>query len=239
MFARALMDAGARTHLVRSLRAFQNQPDAECSCCGYLGKFATYGYQARLGVVCPRCGSADRHRLLKLAADARFFDLTGCRVLHFAPEPSVTRLVESFRTAEYVTADIKPGRASIVLNIETIDLPSKSVDVVLASHVLEHVNDRKALLEIHRILAPKGRVIAMVPLVEGWASTYEDPTKSSDLERASHFGQPDHVRYYGADFRDRIREAGFGLAEFTADGATSVRYRLNRGEKVFLGTKSG
>ena len=237
MFARALTDTQSRIHLVRSLRAFQNQADAECPFCGYVGKFTTYGYQARIGAVCPRCGGADRHRLLKLAAEAGFFNLTGCRVLHFAPEPAVARLIKGFETGEYLTADIKPGRADMVLNIEKIELPDARVDVVVASHVLEHVDDSKALAEIHRILAPGGKLIAMVPLIEGWNLTYEDKAMMSGADRANHFGQPDHVRFYGADFRDRIRQAGFSLAEYTADGADSVRYRLNRGEKVFLGVK--
>ena len=84
----------------------------------------------------------------------------------------------------------------------------------------------------------EGAVIAMVPLVEGWGRTYESDADMSPEERAIHFGQPDHVRYYGADFRDRLRQAGFELAEFTAGGSDSVRYRLNRGEKVFLGIKT-
>ena len=43
----------------------------------------------------------------------------------------------------------------------------------------------------------------MVPIVEGWASTYENPSIVSEQERHIHFGQFDHVRYYGADIRDR------------------------------------
>ena len=238
IFGHTLLTPQGRTHIVRSLRAFHNQPEAECSCCGYVGKFHSYGYQARLAVACHRCGATDRHRLFALAARAGFFALAGTRVLHFAPEPSIARIVKDAGTAEYLTADIKPGRASMVLDIERIGLPDARVDVVIASHVLEHVDDRQALKEIHRVLSPGGKLIALVPLIEGWDRTYEDKTKSSPEDRAAHFGQPDHVRFYGADFRDRLRAAGFEIAEFTAGGAESVRYRLNRGEKVFLAKKS-
>ena len=237
MFARAVADKGGRHHLVKSLRAYINQSDAECPCCGYSGKFWTHGYTARIGVACPRCGSIDRHRLITLAATDGFFDLSGRRVLHFAPEQAVAKLVRSFGPAEYRTADISPGRADMVVNIEAIHLPDSSVDVVIASHILEHVDDRKALSEIRRILSPGGQMIAMVPLIEGWPKSYEDSARRLPDERAAHFGQPDHVRYYGSDFRDRIRQSGFSLNEFTAEGAESVRYRLNRGEKVFLATK--
>lgn len=149
----------------------------------------------------------------------------------------MVRLIRSFGPSEYRSADLTPGRADTVLNIEAMDLPDASVDAVIASHILEHVDDRRALPEIRRVLASGGQLIAMVPLIEGWTTTYEDASKLSGEERAQHFGQPDHVRFYGADFRDRIREAGFSLAEYTATGADSVRYRLNRGEKVFLATK--
>lgn len=233
----SLLDSNSRYHLVRSLRAFAHSGPAECNFCGYIGKFQTHGYTARLAVACPRCGSVDRHRLLMLASRAGLFDLADKRVLHFAPEPAVAGLVKDFSPSEYMTADIQPGRADMVLNIEAMALPARSVDVVIASHVLEHVDDRSALAEIHRVLIPKGVLLAMVPLVEGWDETYEDATKLSEPERAEHFGQPDHVRYYGADFRDRVKDAGFDLEEFTATGAECVRYRLHRGEKVFLATK--
>lgn len=49
------------------------------------------------------------------------------------------------------------------------------MDAVFCSHVLEHVNDAKALQEIHRILKPGGRLIAMVPTCEGRDKTYENP----------------------------------------------------------------
>ena len=52
-----------------------------------------------------------------------------------------------------------------------------------------------------------------------------------------HYGQSDHVRYYGADVRDRIRAAGFKLDEFTAEGEDVLTYGLARGEKVFVATK--
>jgi len=48
------------------------------------------------------------------------------------------------------------------------------VESVLCSHVLEHVNDTKALKSINRILKPKGKLIAMVPICEGWEKTYEN-----------------------------------------------------------------
>jgi SAM-dependent methyltransferase len=126
----------------------------------------------------------------------------------------------------------------MVLNLEAIDLPDASVGVVIASHVLEHVDDRKALGEIHRILVPGGRLVAMVPIIEGWDKTYENPAITTPSDRVAHFGQFDHVRFYGSDFRDRVTEAGFALTERTAGGAESAQYRVGRGSKVFLGIRA-
>jgi SAM-dependent methyltransferase len=136
--------------------------------------------------------------------------------------------------SRYVTADVEAGRADLTLDIEEPDLPSSSFDVVVCSHVLEHVDDRKALAELHRVLRPGGLCILLAPIVEGWDTTFEDAAITSPEARAVYFGQFDHVRYYGADFRGRIREAGFALSEFTAVEPFVTRHSLIRGEKIFI-----
>jgi hypothetical protein len=105
--------------------------------------------------------------------------------------------------------------------------------------VLEHLDDRKALREIRRILADDGLAILTVPLIEGWDRTYEDPAITDPGARELHFGQDDHVRYYGKDFRDRLREAGLVFEEVTAQPADVLRYGLLRGEKVFICRRGG
>ena len=57
------------------------------------------------------------------------------------------------------------------------------------------------------------------------------------LSTLIHFGQENHVRYYGADVRDRIRAAGFGLKEFVASEPDVSRYGLLRGETIFVASK--
>jgi SAM-dependent methyltransferase len=207
-----------------------------CNICGYEGYFGPAGGGLRIDAKCPRCKSAERYRLFKLWLDVNADKLRGKEVLHFAPEKSLRAIIEPL-VKSYTTADINPGKADRVLNIEAIDLPDASCDVVVCSHVLEHVNDVKALSEIYRVLKPGGLAIIMLPIVEGWSRTYENAEVESAAGRTIHFGQHDHVRYYGADVRERIRAAGFDLAEFTAEGDDVIRYGLIRGEKVFLATK--
>jgi hypothetical protein len=67
-----------------------------------------------------------------------------------------------------------------------------------------------------------------LPVVEG-AETYEDPLVTEAAGRVAHFGHPDHLRWYGADLRDRIT-----ISETCTPGRDVVRYGLMRGEKVFI-----
>jgi len=48
----------------------------------------------------------------------------------------------------------------------------------------------------------------MVPIEEGWEVTYENPKVVSPRQRLLHFGQEDHVRFYGRDIRNRLTAAG-------------------------------
>jgi ubiquinone/menaquinone biosynthesis C-methylase UbiE len=114
-----------------------------------------------------------------------------------------------------------------------------SLDCVVCSHVLEHVDDNKALKEIYRVLKPGGVALIMLPIIEGWHQTYENAEVTTPKARQLHYGQSDHLRYYGADVRDRIRAAGFVLDEFTAEGPTVPTYALQRGEKLFIARRPG
>lgn len=211
-----------------------------CSVCGFEGQFEPVGFPPRLDAGCPKCKSAERHRLIMLAvnrgqvlADAD----ENTRVLHFAPEPMLSTYFRS-RFPQYVTADLRPD-FDLQLNMEDIDLPDEQFDVIVANHVLEHVDDRKAAGELHRILKPGGILLCTVPIVEGWDTTYEPEGILSDEDRFVHFGQHDHVRIYGRDFRDRIQACGFDLAaEITSEGADVVKYALLPGEKLFAFRKS-
>jgi SAM-dependent methyltransferase len=98
-------------------------------------------------------------------------------------------------------------------------------------------NDQLALAELNRILRKDGRLLIMVPLIEGWDRTYENPDITNKRDKELHFGQYDHLRYYGRDFRDRLKNAGFIFYEFTAFGADCTEYGLLRGDKIFICTK--
>lgn len=74
-------------------------------------------------------------------------------------------------------------------------------------------------------------------LTEERHPSYETDDLKTSADRISHFGQKDHVRYYGGDLRDRIHAAGFTVTEFTAQEPDVHTYGLLRGEKIFIATR--
>ena len=132
------------------------------------------------------------------------------RLLHFAPEKCLRPVLSALPNLDYVTADLRPGRAMVVADVTAIPFADGAFDAVLCSHVLEHVpDDRRAMREIYRVLTPGGWAVVLVPLEPGRAQTYEDPTITSPEDRARSFGSPNHVRVYGRDYKDRLADAGF------------------------------
>jgi SAM-dependent methyltransferase len=204
-----------------------------CNCCGQeFGGFLTVGYPARPDTQCPNCGSRERHRLLGLALAQRPGIAAG-RVLHFAPEPAVTRLLKA-GAHEYVTTDISQT-SDVKADITDLPFPDDRWDLMICSHVLEHVrDDASAMRELRRVLAPGGYAIVGVPRNVG-VPTDEDPTITDPKELLRRFGQDDHVRIYGDDLESRLMAAGFTSVEpvvpddFPADVVESHRLRVING----------
>lgn len=98
--------------------------------------------------------------------------------------------------------------------VDLLDMPypDRSFDVLICSHVLEHVaDDRRALREIRRVLVPGGRAILMSPIDQDLSVTLEDPSVTTLSDRLRIFGQEDHVRRYGCDFAERVEAEGFDV----------------------------
>jgi SAM-dependent methyltransferase len=129
------------------------------------------------------------------------------RMLHVAPENCFEPRLKRRLGANYLTADLHK-EAMIQMDIANIQFPDQSFDVVYCSHVLEHVpDDRKAMREFYRVLKNDGWAILLVPITA--EKTFEDPSVDKPEDRLRLFGQSDHVRRYGRDYVDRLREAGF------------------------------
>jgi SAM-dependent methyltransferase len=125
-----------------------------------------------------------------------------------APEPALTNLLRRARGLEIVSADLDSPFATVSLDITKIEMADASFDVILCSHVLEHVHDdRRAMRELWRILRPGGWAMIQVPV--STTPTFEDPSITDPAQRERLFWQADHVRLYGLDIADRLAEAGF------------------------------
>lgn len=209
-----------------------------CPCCGQTTYFRLVGTPPRLDALCPDCQSRERHRLLHLYL-TRHTELFERRtLLHFAPERTLRTFLEP-QTARYVPCDYMPKVDEIFANIEALDYSEDTFDLIICCHVLEHVDDAKALFELKRVLRPGCTALLMFPIIEGWDVTYEDSSITSERDKYLVFGQKDHVRYFGRDVRERIQQAGFELEEFTATEPDVRTYGLLRGEKIFICRKPG
>jgi SAM-dependent methyltransferase len=196
---------------------------------------------------CPACDAYDRERLTALYLDRVLpaFDPQRRHLLiEFAPAHALRRMIRRYPFIDYRSADL--SRNDVDDRVDLADCPyaDRSVDVFLCSHVLEHIeDDRKAMRELHRILAPGGFGIVLVPLFPTIDETHEDPSIDTVELRAKYFAGGDHVRQYGRrDFLDRLAAAGFAIEQLGVDyfgrdafrkagiGENSILYVVRREE---------
>ena len=174
--------------------------DRYCPICKSSSRlFLDYGNPPRAEAICVYCSSSERHRLLWLYIQERtdLFNGRPKRVLHVAAEPSLEPRLRKALKEDYITATLDGQVSNVQMDITNIEFEDESFDVILCSHVLEHVDDdRRAMREFHRVLKPHGWAILLVPIAD-LDETYEDPSITSEEGRLKAFGQADHVRKYG------------------------------------------
>jgi SAM-dependent methyltransferase len=186
-----------------------------CPCCARTSrKFIPTVLPAgpnRANARCPHCGARDRQRYLWLYLERKTNLLVDrLRVLHFAPERIFEEWLGSRPNLDYVSTDLQRARAMVKADITDLPFADDSFDVILCSHVLEHVvDDRKAMRELYRVLRPGGWALVLVPVDFDRGETFEDPKVVTPADRERLFGQADHVRTYGRDVTARLEEAGF------------------------------
>ena len=201
--------------------AFPSRYPYHCPICGlYTDSFITFGDPPRAQAACYGCLALERHRLLGLFVGAHPDRLTG-RLLHFAPEASIARLFRS-RHIRAITTDLGSDRAQLLSDITRLPFPAGTFDSIYCSHVLEHVvDDGQAMRECARVLRPGAYAVFQVPIRGD--ETYEDWSIDSPAERTAHFGQHDHVRYFGRDIAARFQAAGFDVTEYSPATLTAGR----------------
>ena len=159
-------------------------------------------------VLCPVCRALPRHRILASWCEKYQELLKTAKVLYFAPEYSMTLWMKR-HAISYTTADLYK-EADLKLDIQETGLPDEVYDVIIANHVLEHVDDfRAALKEMKRILRSGGSFICSFPMDPKVELLDEDPGVHTDSERFLRYGQNDHKRVFGMEADKFLTEAGF------------------------------
>jgi ubiquinone/menaquinone biosynthesis C-methylase UbiE len=131
--------------------------------------------------------------------------------------------------------------ADVQADICNLPFSDQQFDWVVCNHVLEHIpSDKIAMQEIFRVLKPGGTAILQVPLRLD-QNTFEDDRITDPKERAQVFGQYDHVRIYGKDYRERLEQIGFQVKMLAyAEQLTSeeqTRYAVPANEIIPICTK--
>ena len=197
---------------------------------------------------CPRCRSLGRHRLIYLYLRDRT-DLLGSgqpiKILHVGPEFCLQPLLASIPRATYVSTDLMVSivdllevQPEVCMSITKACFSSNTFDLVLCSHVFEHVTeDRLAMAELFRVTKPGG--LALLPVPVAWdRETTDERQELSPFERAELYGETDHLRKYGRDYLDRLREVGFGSQVFRLEDPFLLRrYRIDMGDPLVVARK--
>ncbi|WP_160116584.1 MULTISPECIES: class I SAM-dependent methyltransferase [Ruegeria] len=140
---------------------------------------------------------------MKLLLDKYDFPRPGIRVLHLAPEKSLFDVLTG-KNVKYDPVDIEPKNFPFCsvrkfdLCVDAAKLPSNHYDLIIHSHVMEHIpcNVSAVLFDLHRSLKPDGVHFMCIPFMGGTSA--EDLGKISKEDAIAWFGQDDHVRRFGA-----------------------------------------
>jgi len=191
---------------------------------------------------CPRCESHDRerHLFLYLQATGLGARMDGRRILHFAPETHLAELIARCKPELYVQGDLHPVDVETErVDLQDIQYADESFDLVIANHVLEHVDDDiAALREIHRVLREGGHAILQTPYSPVLTRMFQDAGIASAHARRQAYGQDDHVRLYGRDIFERFASVGFTNLSVRHDQVLpkldAAKYGVNPREPLFL-----
>lgn len=208
------------------------------------------GAGLRSNNICPYCQSTDRDRLIYLyLKDKTTLFKSKVKVLHVSPEPALYNVLNNLNNIVYVVGTKYSEGIYYPKRITSIDLlnlafNNHEFDYVICNHVLEHIiDDGRAMREIFRVLVPGGKAILQVPYSKKIGATYEDDSITSESDREKHFGQFDHVRIYGEDYKDRLEAAGFEVEVFNPEVGDNYDksknlFAINVREDLFVGHKN-
>ena len=211
--------------------------------------FLPFGNKKRANAQCPSCNSLERHRLQFMYLKEKTDLLTSreLKILHIAPEQELYKIFKSLAECQYFPIDkFTEGYnyPTDVLDMDILNLKfdSNYFDYIFCNHVLEHIpDDQAAMKELFRVLKPNGKAFLQVPINLNFETTYENKLVFTPEDRIKHYGQFDHVRWYGQDYGNLLEKAGFivskiNFIEQLGDNA-QFKYGLMEGEELFIASK--
>lgn len=145
----------------------------------------------------------------------RIFDIgfgSGHLLFSFAPSNMIYGVDLSPQSVERATAKARARgyrdfHFAVARSDDTLPFADSSMDLVIASHIIEHLEDDEAMLrEIRRVLTPNGWAVIIVPI-----DIFHDRVlpREALLHEGYLAGTDTHVRRYnGASFGLMLQEAG-------------------------------
>ncbi|HIB77389.1 MAG TPA: SAM-dependent methyltransferase [Flavobacteriales bacterium] len=170
--------------------------------------------RTRHNALAPFSLSLERHRALWIyMKESTNFFTHEAKMLHMAPEYCFIKRLRALENLEYITGDLDSPWADHHFDVHQIPFDDSSFDIIMANHLMEHVDDDRAVLrEFYRVLKPGGWGILQVPIDWTNPSTEEDRSITDPAELERLYWQRDHLRLYGfEDYPARLRQAGFSV----------------------------
>ncbi|MDH6355289.1 DNA-directed RNA polymerase subunit RPC12/RpoP [Dysgonomonas sp. PH5-45] len=170
---------------------------------------------------CPHCGNSDRNRLYAIYLKKKIEQGKTYSFLDVAPNQALAQLcIKSLGDIKYRSMDLYMDGVDDKLDITDLNIyEDDKYDIILCSHVLEHIeDDRKAMSELYRVLKKGGFGIIMVPILLTLEEDKENKKYNTDALRWKYFGQNDHVRMYSKKgFVAKLEETGFKVNQLGID----------------------
>ena len=187
-----------------------------CNICGWRGERFNTVYdeimRRDIEIVCPNCLSEPRQRaLFKYLRQNFLTDYIYCMkednllCLEISPDRS-NPVPKALPWLVYISIDLNESRAMYEMDLTDLTFGDNLFDLVVCSHVLEHIeDDTLALREIYRVLRKGAAALIQIPI-----GYYNDLTG----KRTEEFGERrfcEHLRSYGWDFVEKLEVIGFNV----------------------------
>lgn len=191
---------------------FCKSRNVECDCCGWQGQrfflftIISGKHIYRYRELCPRCLTVNRQRqLVRHLRDKMLLSTPSIfTILHIGPSKVITQWFKKQGLTNIVTIDLRPDVAMLRMDITRLAFRDNVFDVIVCSHVLEHVpRDLVAMREMLRMMKVGSICVIQVPIQPSLLKTVE--YGQANLEEHG------HVRAYGQDFASRLNSVGFEI----------------------------